>query len=232
MIIRVQWRRNRESRRKKLLRWAARFFFAAGCVALTLCAVWYGQARVYQQAALAKAGIPPQKPIQAKVPQPIRTEPVLEIDIPRIGLSVAVVEGVSARNIRVAVGHVPGTALPGGEGNVAIAGHRDTFFRSLRFIQRGDAIRLVTQSATYDYAVESTRITDAHDASPLRNSGGPLLTLITCYPFYFVGPAPKRFIVRAVRTGQAIRLHSEGRGGDHPASDQASYDTTKLQPVR
>jgi sortase A len=196
MTIRLQWRRNHDTRKKNLIRWAARFFFAAGCAAIALCAVWYWQACVYQQTALAKVRAS-QPREQADPDRPRPGEPILEIDIPRIGLSAAVVERVSAKKLRLAVGHVPGTALPGGAGNVAIAGHRDTFFRKLRFVRRGDAIRLVTRSAIYDYAVEWARIAAPSDTSPLRNSLEPALTLVTCYPFYFVGPAPQRFIVRA-----------------------------------
>jgi len=128
-------------------------------------------------------------------------EPVSMIEIPRIGVSAAVVEGVAPADLRIAAGHVPGTALPSEIGNVGIAAHRDTFFRKLRYIRQGDTIILTTPSAYYKYAVESTAIVDPANVQELQNSAQSTLTLITCYPFYFVGPAPQRFIVRARQVG-------------------------------
>jgi sortase A len=119
------------------------------------------------------------------------------IEIPRLGISVMVIEGVQARSLKLAVGHVPGTAFPGEAGNVGIAGHRDSFFRNLRKIQNHDTIRLTTLYGSYDYLVESTRVVGPRDTQVLHSSGEPLLTLVTCYPFYYAGPAPDRFIVRA-----------------------------------
>ena len=125
------------------------------------------------------------------------------IEISRIGVAAIIVEGTSGRSLRRAVGHIPGTALPGEAGDVAIAGHRDTFFRPLRNVQLNDEIVLTTPSGMYRYSVDSMQIVAADDTEALRDSGEATLTLVTCYPFYFVGPAPKRFIVHAHReTGQ------------------------------
>lgn len=121
------------------------------------------------------------------------------IDIQRLGVSVVVVEGTEARTLTRAAGHIAGTALPGQLGNVGIAGHRDTFFRALREIHREDIITLTTPRGEYHYRVVSTKVVDPFDVSVLNSNGGELLTLITCYPFYFVGPAPDRFVVRAER---------------------------------
>jgi sortase A len=96
-----------------------------------------------------------------------------------------------------AVGHIPGTALPGKLGNVGLAGHRDTFFRALRNIREDDAIEFETTHGKYRYIVKSTSIVAPRDVSVLQASGGENLTLVTCYPFYYVGSAPKRFIVHA-----------------------------------
>jgi sortase A len=101
--------------------------------------------------------------------------------------------------MRRAVGHIPGTALPGERGNVGISGHRDTFFRPLRNIQRNDIIILTTLVSEYRYRVVSTRIVSPNDVAVLDQNGSETLTLVTCYPFYFVGSAPNRFIVRAER---------------------------------
>lgn len=121
------------------------------------------------------------------------------IEIPRVTLSVIVMEGTQGRTLRRGAGHIDGTAAPGLPGNVGIAGHRDTFFRPLREVRKGDQITLTTIAATYTYTVESISIVDPNDVSVLEDSGGSLLTLVTCFPFDFVGPAPKRFIVRAHR---------------------------------
>ena len=92
--------------------------------------------------------------------------------------------------------------MPGQSGNVAIAGHRDTFFRALRNVRQDDEINLMTLDGSYRYRVDSISVAGPDDTQVLDNSGGDILTLVTCYPFYFVGPAPRRFIVRAHRTSQ------------------------------
>lgn len=119
------------------------------------------------------------------------------LEIPNLRLTAMVREGADAGTLRRAVGHIPGTALPGRTGNVGLAGHRDTFFRALRNIQPNDAIELQTERGTYRYVVESTSIVGPRDVRVLASSGGQSLTLVTCYPFYYVGSAPKRFIVHA-----------------------------------
>jgi len=120
-----------------------------------------------------------------------------KIDIPEVGVSAMIAEGDDPRTLKRAVGHISGTALPGDPGNVVLAAHRDTFFRPLRKIQRGDAILLTTWSGSYRYRVESIRVVGPNDVGVLRPTSQPELTLVTCYPFYFVGSAPKRFVVRA-----------------------------------
>jgi sortase A len=121
------------------------------------------------------------------------------IEIPRLGLSAIVMEGTRTTTLRRAVGHIPGTALPGQPGNVGISGHRDTFFRPLRNIRQNDIITLTTLLGEYRYRVVSARIVRPNNVAVLDPSGNEILTLVTCYPFYFVGPAPDRFIVRAER---------------------------------
>jgi sortase A len=122
--------------------------------------------------------------------------------IPRLHVAAMVREGADSRTLRMAIGHIPGTALPGKTGNVGLAGHRDTFFRALSNIEKDDAIDFETDSGTFRYVVESTRIVSPRDVSVLTASSGRTLTLVTCYPFYYVGSAPKRFIVRAVQVNQ------------------------------
>jgi sortase A len=119
------------------------------------------------------------------------------IKIERLGLSAVVVEGDSSSVLRRGVGHVPGTAMPGAPGNSALSAHRDTFFRPLRKIQTGDVITLQVRGAEYAYEVESTSIVPPTAVEVLRSRGRDELTLITCYPFNYIGSAPNRFIVHA-----------------------------------
>lgn len=121
------------------------------------------------------------------------------IEISRLNIAVIILEGTSGKTLRHAVGHITGTSLPGATGNVGIAGHRDTFFRGLRDIRNDDQITLTTVAGSYRYKVDSIRIVDPENVEVLKDSGESVVTLVTCYPFDFVGPAPKRFIVRAHR---------------------------------
>ncbi len=121
------------------------------------------------------------------------------IKIQCLGLSVMVIEGDSTAILRRAAGHIPGTAQPGQPGNVGISGHRDTFFQPLQNIRTNDVITLTTLLGEYRYRVISTRIVSPYDVAVLKADRNQVLTLVTCYPFYFVGPAPDRFIVRAER---------------------------------
>jgi sortase A len=120
------------------------------------------------------------------------------VEVPRLGLSAIVREGVDASTLRRAVGHMPSTPLPGQPGNSALAAHRDTLFRKLRDIRKDDRITVQTVDGTYDYTVESLKIVNPEDVGVLKSApGDQLLTLITCYPFNYIGSAPHRFIVRA-----------------------------------
>ena len=118
-----------------------------------------------------------------------------KLEIPRVGISVMVLQGIEEGTLHTGAGHVPGTPLPGSDGNSSIAGHRDTFFRKLEGIRAGDRIRFSTVHGTSEYIVGSTEIVEPDDTQVMESRGRPELTLITCYPFYFVGSAPRRFIV-------------------------------------
>ncbi len=120
------------------------------------------------------------------------------VQIRRLNLSAIVREGVDEKTLSRAVGHLPYTAMPGQPGNFAIAAHRDTLFRALKDIQTGDRVTFQSDSGTFTYEVVSTSIVRPSDLSVVQPQGtDKLLTMITCYPFYYVGSAPKRFIVRA-----------------------------------
>ena len=131
--------------------------------------------------------------------------PLAVLRIPRIPLEVAVLEGIDEWTLNRAVGHIEDTALPGAAGNVGIAGHRDGFFRGLKDIQSGDVLEIETVSRVDFYRVERAWIVEPDDVSVLDPTVERSVTLVTCYPFYFVGSAPERFIVRAVWTHAASR---------------------------
>jgi sortase A len=207
------------------LRWSQYFFFVVGVLALSYCATvlldkWLFQAyqtwrferalkdaqtsaRTIQQPASS-----PLLPAQAEADRAraesfgidgLAGSPLARIEISSIGLAAMIMEGIDGRTLRHAVGHIPGTPLPGQQGNVAIAGHRDTFFRGLRNIRKDDEITLTTLNGTYRYRVDSTQVVAPEHTEVLDDSGEAILTLVTCYPFYFVSSAPKRFVVRAHR---------------------------------
>jgi len=120
------------------------------------------------------------------------------MEIPRLSLSTVVFEGADPDVLERGAGHLPGSALPGDRGNTVLAAHRDTFFRSLRGIQVGDLVRIHRPQRDTAYIVQSARVVEPNEVDVLNPTAEPALTLITCYPFRFIGPAPERFVVRAV----------------------------------
>ena len=149
------------------------------------------------------ATVPPEpapdvvRPAPAARPRPAPGTALGRLEIPRLGVSAIVRAGSDSRTLRLAVGHIGGTALPGEAGNIGLAAHRDTFFRRLGEIRADDLIRFVTTEGTYVYRVEGTQVVDPQDIWVLDPTAEPALTLVTCYPFRYVGSAPRRFIVRA-----------------------------------
>ena len=138
-------------------------------------------------------------PPPPREPRPERGSLIGRFEAPRLGLSVIVLEGDDSRALKLGIGHVPGTPLPWEPGNAALAGHRDTFLRPLRNVREGDRFDVETPRETYHYVVDSIRIVAPDDVDVLAPQSSPSLTLVTCYPFYYVGNAPKRFVVRARR---------------------------------
>jgi sortase A len=141
-------------------------------------------------------------PARAAVPPPpaaVDLDPLLfgRVEIPLLGVSTVVREGTDAETLRRAVGHIPGTARPGERGNVGLAGHRDTFFRPLREIRVGDEVGVVTPRGRFEYRVVSMRVVAPADTRVLASDGTGALTLVTCWPFGYVGNAPYRYVVRA-----------------------------------
>jgi len=188
-----------------ILRRVEHSFWCAGALLCGLCAGAYLEMRVYQ--AMENRRL--EEALRDRSPRvlpagPRRSPPralgslVGRLDIPRLRVSAIVLEGSDSRTLRVGVGRVPETANPGQAGNLVLSGHRDTFFRPLRKIRPGDRITLVTPAGgPYRYRVEWTAVVEPWDNASLKATPAPSLTLVTCYPFRYVGPAPQRFIVRA-----------------------------------
>lgn len=179
------------------------------------CLIFYGIANVqtwrYQRAAKAdvKLMVSAERPavVMEKLPDVskplVRGELIGRVDIPRLKLSAAVAEGDDERTLGKAVGHLPDTPLPWQQtGNVGIAAHRDGLFRPLERIRLKDDVRVVTARGEYHYRVTKTQIVDPKDVWVLAPTTTPTITLITCYPFSFVGNAPQRFVVQAELVGQ------------------------------
>jgi sortase A len=173
---------------------------AVGVLLLGYCVAVYTSARLFQSRAARSFAHRPAAPSRSALPAaPSEGAVVGRLEIPRLKLAVIVIEGDKPGDLRRAAGHIPGTALPGEPGNVAIAAHRDTFFRPLRLIRRNDSVFLDTRTGTYRYRVVSTDVVPPADTGVLAPAARDTLTLVTCYPFHYIGSAPKRFIVRAER---------------------------------
>lgn len=193
---------------RRVLRWLQRCLLTLGIV----CLGYYGYVsaetalyQAYEERELDKvlASVKaPEASVATTGAAPARVRPaprstIGRIDIPRLGVSAVVRAGSDARTLRLAVGHIPGTSLPGEPGNVGLAAHRDTFFRRLRDIKPDDEIIVTTPDGTFRYHVAGTKIVAPTDVWVLDATERPALTLVTCYPFSYVGSAPQRFIVRA-----------------------------------
>lgn len=167
-------------------------------------------ANVYQTAQLIKleSGTSSRPTAKARsfAARVMEGELIGELQVPRLRLKAVVAEGVSPRTLRRAVGHIPNTAMPGETGNIGLAGHRDSFFRALRGIRVADVISIRTTTRELRYEVQWARIVSPHDTSVLTSSPATELTLITCFPFDYLGAAPDRFVVRAREIAQAPQL--------------------------
>jgi len=180
---------------RRTLSWLQIILIGTGCLCLTVAGIRWLDAVAFQRAAaeaLDRDLLAPPK--AAPVPD---NGLVGRLDIPRVGLSVMVVNGDDDDTLSRAVGHLRGTPFPWEVGNTAMAGHRDSFFRPLKDVREGDAIRMTTVLGTFTYRVTGTEIVGPDDVSVLAPTPYRALTLVTCYPFVYVGRAPKRFIIHA-----------------------------------
>jgi len=186
------------SRTPRAVPLVARVLLTAGLLALAYAAYIVIDAQAYQaiehrrlEDARADASPAP------AVPAMVDGHAIGEIRIPRLGLSAIVAQGDSPAVLQRAVGHLAETAWPGEPGNVVLAGHRDTFFRPLQRVRAGDTITLRTRQGDFEYLVESTAVVRPSALEVIQPTSRPTLTLITCFPFSYIGSAPDRFIVRA-----------------------------------
>ena len=203
MKSRIKWRIFLPARINPVLRWSRNVFLIIGLLALSYVGFALLDARLYQaeQARRFDRALKETNLARAESPAIAVSEgsTLGRIEIGAVGLTAMVLEGTDEGTLRRAVGHIRGTPLPGQRGNVALAGHRDTFFRGLRKIRVNDEITLTTLSGSYRYRVDSTKVVKPEETEVLEDDGDDILTLVTCYPFNFVGSAPSRFIVRAHR---------------------------------
>ena len=201
------------TRRQQRLRWAGRVLFLVSAVLLGYVALVFVQAEISRSKAdqyLARQASQNSPRVVSEPARPLAEGEVLgRIKIPRLGLSAIILEGTESRTLRLGVGHIRGTAIPGRPGNSAIAGHRDIYFRSLQGIHADDEIQLETEGGSTRYLVDWARVVAPEDISVLESSRESALTLVTCYPFYFIGAAPKRFVVRAHKSSADERTQAE-----------------------
>lgn len=193
----TRWRKAKDSRNPELparkpdaRRIVSTALLAAGCILCTSVTTSYAWMYIEQKKLLH----------EFKTHQPAG-EALTKLSIPRIGLRAVVLEGTSNRSLLLGPGHMTGSAIPGSSGNSVIAGHRDTFFRHLHSLKTGDSIYVLRSGKRFHYAVIEKKVIRGNDISVLRANSKSELTLITCYPAHFIGPAPRRLIIVAKLAG-------------------------------
>ena len=186
----------------RLLRWTSYIWFGVGIAFVSYAG--YSLALVYGYQKMEMSKFEHRAPL-AEPHLPTVGEVVGQIRIPRLNLKAIIVQGESAEVLRRAVGHIPETAMPGEWGNVALAAHRDQLFRPLRGVQQGDMISIETATGDFQYEVESTFVVGPTDVEVLHSTNRRELTLVTCFPFDYVGSAPNRFVVRAREVAQSAK---------------------------
>jgi len=206
VIVRI--RRPRRTVRSKPWLLAQRLLLLGGLLTLGFVAYSYVARTVYQayqswkfdRALASSVEQPAGAAARPRAPEHTGDGVIGRIAIARLKINAVVKDDVSDRMLGLAVGHIRSTSLPGSPGNVGLAAHRDTLFRNLKDIRVDDEITLTTLQGTYLYRVVWFKVVSPATISVLApTSGEETVTLVTCYPFYFVGHAPKRFIVRARR---------------------------------
>lgn len=201
-------------RRNRALTWLERALWSLAVVCLGWVGWSYSDAFLYQQWAEATfdGAVAATAPNAVSAPgfEAAEGDPVARVRIPRLDLSVVVAEGTTSGVLRRAAGRLGRSAAPGSDGNVVVAAHRDSFFRPLEHVEIGDEVMLDGPEGSDVYTVEWTRVVDPSALEVTENPGYPALTLVTCYPFRYLGSAPQRFIVRARRTHHEARQTADG----------------------
>jgi sortase A len=200
------------SRIATALRWLERTLLVIGVVLAAWCLVLIVRAEYYARLPLPEPAPVRQLPGEEAGERGVRHAAPLgswlgRLEAPSVDLTATVLEGSDDATLSRAAGHIEDTAYPGDDGNVGIAGHRDTVFRPVRRLRVGDAMTLTTAERVLHYRVSETKIVNPDDVYVLDPTGHPSLTLVTCYPFEFIGHAPRRFIVRAELLNEEARLH-------------------------
>ena len=216
--------------RHDVFQWLERGLFAAGAAAACWCAAVLVEARYHSRLPIPFAPLmvtqtlpgedKPRLPGEDRganrhapsAPSPAPGAWLAQLDAPSVKMSTTVLEGSDDATLSRGAGHIEDTPFPGQAGNIGIAGHRDTIFRPLRGIHVGDPLDLTTADRTYRYRITRTVIVGPDDVYVLDPTDQPTLTLVTCYPFEFVGHAPRRFIVHARLIGEEARV-GDGRAG-------------------
>lgn len=196
--------------------WLSFSLIAAGLVLLTYVSVEYGTMYLEQNRLAAEWQQQQQQAPSAETNIAPPSDGLTRLVIPKINLDVIVVEGTSRHQLLVGPGHIVDTAAPGGAGNAVITGHRDTFFRHIFELNKGDIVELRRNGGTYQYEVTGKKIVDPSDVSVIQPTNDAELTLITCYPTYYIGPAPQRLVVssRLLSTSQTpAALQRTSAGG-------------------
>jgi sortase A len=232
----------RQTAVQSCLRVAFYIFLAVGLLAVGYAGYIIADAQTYQTIQLRKFAhdIPIAEPHFPRI-----GERVGEIEIPRLALRALILQGESPQVLRRGIGHLPYTPMPGELGNVGLAGHRDSFFRPLRQIRPGDTISLRTLQGEFQYRVESTRIVSPANVEVLAATNRRSLTLVTCFPFNYVGAAPRRFIVRALqvptsehleqgnwRTSQSVNPHAQGVGFESFGSESLNQKSPSKEELK
>jgi sortase A len=214
---------NRGIVRRLVRRWIERALFVTGGVLALWCAVVAGRASYYSRLGVPPATriaqLPGESPDAAAraVPAPAPGAWIARLEAASIALSATVLEGSDDGTLSRAAGHIEDTAFPGRRGNIGIAGHRDTVFRRLGRLHVGDALTLTTSDHVFHYRVSGTQIVAPEDVYVLDPTNRPVITLVTCYPFGFIGHAPRRFIVRADLVSDEARVARSGPLQAYPA---------------
>lgn len=208
--------------RDDLLAWIQRGLIATGVGLAAWCAAILVEARFHQTLPLTQPPLVVTQKVlpgdsgdrtASPVPAPAAGVLLGRLEAPSVKLSTPVLEGSDDATLSRGSGHIEDTPFPGQPGNVGIAGHRDTTFRALRHIHIGDALEYRTADRLYRYRISKTWIVGPDDVYVLDPTPQPALTLVTCYPFEFIGHAPNRFIVRAELVGEESLPGGSGGSG-------------------